>query len=158
MCSCVRSSRPWPPAVTAPVYRGCLAGTHWGDDSSRQDDEPSERQLCAVLVLRRERTHICSSSLRRCHVREHLIDGCKIPWVVKMFHTLGRNSEYSEERQHGEIVRNSMEYWEESQCGTFICLVLWILSTHRRDLSMSCLALKSTSGSSCVYDKTMCAI
>ena len=46
-----RSSHPQPQVVTAPVYRGCPAGTHWGDDSSRQDDEPSERQLCAVLVL-----------------------------------------------------------------------------------------------------------
>ena len=52
LCHCaVRSSHPRPPVVTAPVYRGCPAGTHWGADSSRQDDEPSERQLCAVLVL-----------------------------------------------------------------------------------------------------------
>ena len=51
MCSCVRSSHPRPPVATAPVYRECPAGTHWDGDSFRQDDEPSERQLCAVLVL-----------------------------------------------------------------------------------------------------------
>ena len=52
MCP-LRAPLPCPPVVTAPLHRGCPAGTHCGDDSSREDDEPSELRLCAVLVLRR---------------------------------------------------------------------------------------------------------
>ena len=49
LCLRVRSSHPRPPVVTAPVCRGCPAGTHGGDDSSRVMSHP-ERQLCACCV------------------------------------------------------------------------------------------------------------
>ena len=47
----VRSRHPRPPVVTAPVYRGCPARTHWGDDSSMVMRHQSANSVLAVLVL-----------------------------------------------------------------------------------------------------------
>ena len=51
------SGHPRPTRVRVSVYRGCPAGTHWGDDPSRQDDEPPKRQLlrvsCGCVLVRR---------------------------------------------------------------------------------------------------------
>ena len=71
---CVRLvSHPRPLRVRAPVYRGCPAGTHRGDDLSRHDDEPSERQPRAVGAvvfswLLSGREHTCEGTIV-CHLQ-----------------------------------------------------------------------------------------
>ena len=51
----VRLSHPRPSVVTAPVYRGCPAGTHWGDPVSRVRPDQSANSCCACrcAVVRR---------------------------------------------------------------------------------------------------------
>ena len=53
-CVLVRCSRR-PPVVTALVYGGCPAGTHWGDDSSRVMSHPRAN---SVLAVRRRVTRV----------------------------------------------------------------------------------------------------
>ena len=51
----VRLSHPRPSVVTVPVYRGCPAGTHWGDPVSRVRPDQSANSCCACwcVVVRR---------------------------------------------------------------------------------------------------------
>ena len=71
------------------MYRGCPAGTHWGDDPCSQDDASSERQcvfvscalvvvVCLCVVLRVTCTrlidrnkHWIMSPIRRCMPSQH---------------------------------------------------------------------------------------
>ena len=58
----VRLSHPRPSVVTPPVYRGCPAGTHWGDPVSRVRPDQSANSCCACwcVVVRRTRCRALS--------------------------------------------------------------------------------------------------
>ena len=58
----VRLSHPRPSVVTLPVYRGCPAGTHWGDPVSRVRPDQSANSCCACwcVVVRRTRCRALS--------------------------------------------------------------------------------------------------
>ena len=61
----VRLSHPRPSVITAPVYRGCPAGTHWCDPVSLVRPDQSANSCCAclcVVVRRTRRRVVCVES------------------------------------------------------------------------------------------------